>query len=125
MERGEAMDGLDAVLPALLSQIASGSFGEAGARLWDSLAGLVARVWRSAGEGTPDVFVGSLRQGDVGAITDLLAQMAEEHPTFRKDLRAWVEEADRAGQGGIVANVVHGNVSGISIQARDIGNLQL
>lgn len=119
------MDALDVALGGVLSQIANGSLGEAGARLWDSLSNVVRRTLRSGDVEMSAVLDGPLDESEISEVTSLLVRLSSEDPNIRRGLLAWIEEAGRVERGEVVQNTVYGSVSGKIVQARDVGSVQM
>jgi hypothetical protein len=110
-------------LAAIISALVSSSAGAAGKDAWESLKGLVRRVFAkddaasSAVEGTPD-------QRSAEVLSRELAARAEEDQDFAAALRTWAEGAlPLVADSQDVSNVIGGNaqIRGNVVQARDIG----
>lgn len=122
------MDPLSAAaLGALVAKVLDATAEQAGAQLWQSLCGLVRRVCRRESRGAIDAVDAALTSGarpraeDVEALAAALAADAQRDHDAHAALRAWVGDATATlDRGGDVRNVVHGDVHGTVIQARDI-----
>jgi hypothetical protein len=106
-----------------LSQIADGTLGEAGSRLWDSLCGLLHRS-RDDGGGEAIEAPTELTTGDVAPLAERLERRATADPGFRAALEGWLEEAEAVRIEGNVSNSVSGSANKV-VQARDIGSLRI
>jgi hypothetical protein len=118
-----------AQLAGLLSRLVDGALGEAGARLWDALVRLVGRgrkPERQGAEVLPADVLSDLaaHPGDrarATAIGEALLRIASSDPEFAALLSQWLTEAEELTGGQQQnTNVIHGNVSGPVVQARDI-----
>jgi hypothetical protein len=113
----------------LLSRLADGALGEAGARLWDALVRLVRRGRKPGTQGVEIVPAEVLSDlaahpGDEARATaagEALLRIASSDPEFAMLLRQWLADAEQlAGGHQQGTNVIHGNVAGPVVQARDI-----
>lgn len=119
------MTGAEPVIEAVLAGIAGGSLGQAGARLWDTLASLVGR---NLGDQFLTRHVPSeptaLSPAQVETLSEVLTEQMTEHPEFGSAFRSWLQEASTILNVG-VSNTIVGDVSGNVVQARDVGNVHL
>jgi hypothetical protein len=99
-------------LGSILSRIADGSLGEAGAGLWRSLVSLVKN---KLGRELPVLASTSRPQldaGDVVELTEFLLDQADHHPALRTALDAWIQQANAEISVAQTTNTVVGGVSG-------------
>jgi len=100
------------ILSAVLSRIADGSLGEAGAGLWRSLTALVKST---LGREIPSAIVtpsGELQAGNVSELTALLVSEVAQHPELQIALDAWLQRATVEVSNVQASNAVIGDVSG-------------
>lgn len=119
------MDGLDTVLLTVLSRIAEGSLGEAGAGLWRRLTELARKTGRrSTALSLPTVAPGAGSDELLALARDLSRAAAKDH-ALADALGGWLSDAQGLLQQQNVANLVQGDVAGSVIQAGEIGTLNL
>jgi hypothetical protein len=100
------------VLSPVLSRIADGSLGEAGAGLWRALTGLVKST---LGREVPSAMVtpsGDLKAGNVDELTAFLIGEAAQNPRLHIALDEWLQRVAVEVSNIQVSNAVIGNVSG-------------
>lgn len=119
-----------AQMAGVLSRLADGVLGEAGRAAWDALVRLVGRAGK---RGVPGLEAESgnvlaelaAHPGDAVQLTaasHVIERLADADPEFAALLREWWVDAERLVREGDVRseNVIHGNVTGSVVQARDI-----
>jgi hypothetical protein len=119
-----------AQLAGILSRLADGALGEAGRQLWDGLARLVSRARKpetQVAEVLPRKALAELEAHpddaeSAAAAVHALKRLAVADPDFAALLRQWWTDAERLMSDADVRgeNVIHGDVSGPVVQARDI-----
>jgi hypothetical protein len=119
-----------AQLAGVLSRLADGALGEAGRQLWDGLVRLVGRAGRSGAQVAgipPSEALAELEAhpGDTAraaAAGHALERLAMADPQFAAQLHEWWTGAESLVRdvGVRGENVIHGDVSGPVVQARDI-----
>src|SRR5665811_461013 len=108
------MEPPDPALTAILNQIANGTLGAAGARLWHELTALFGRG-RLDEEGT-DLPADPPQPEAVPQVADALTAIANTDPRLSEALVGWLAKAKGATIQGDVDNTVGGDVSGTVIQ---------
>lgn len=117
-----------AALAAVLTKVLDATADEVGRGLWRSLTSIVRRVCRREATGEAvDRVDGAVAGGvapDAAGLERLAAVLAAEarrDPTAARELGAWAERARlELVHDGSVHNVVHGEVRGNVVQAKDI-----
>ncbi len=118
--------GTASALGAILSRIADGSLGEAGAGLWSSLLSLVKNKLGRELALPPAASRPQLQAGDVAELTEFLLAQAEHHPALLSALDAWIQRANAEISVAQTTNTVVGDVSGAGkiIQAGHIDTVR-
>lgn len=114
-------------LGSILSRIADGSLGEAGAGLWRSLVLLVKNKLGRELPVLPATSRPQLEAGDVAELTEFLLDQADHRPALRIALDAWIQRANaEISVTQTTTNTVVGNVSGAGkvIQAGHIDTVR-
>lgn len=120
------MNGLESALIGVVAQIADGSLGEVGARLWGSLAALIRSARGKERGGELVAAEDSLPAEDsVREIAELLAGHARNDERFKQEVIAWLAQAREAGVRVDVSNTVSGDVTGNVFQAGEIGSIRI
>jgi hypothetical protein len=119
-----------AQLAGVLSRLADGALGEAGKQAWDALARLVRRARNPRtqvagilpGQALTDLAAHPADAARATAAGQALEQLSASDPEFAALLLEWWTGAERLARDGDTRseNVIHGNVSGPVVQARDV-----
>lgn len=119
------MTGIEPMITNILSGVAGGSMGEAGAHLWDELTALVRRgLGRRFTSDHLPAGTSGLDIDGIGTLAALLAREAEDNQGFGRELRLWLDAAVKVVDvHSDVSNTIVGNPSGPVVQARDIQNV--
>lgn len=117
-------------LVALLSKMFSGTGDRVGEQLWDSLGSVVRRLFGRRSTSVEAVKRLGERPGDEDAIRSLARALVTDSardPQAAAQLRHWVAAAEvRIAEVQHGSNIVHGDVSGSSIQSHQIhGNIDI
>jgi hypothetical protein len=119
------MTGIEPLITSVLSGVAGGSMGEAGAHLWDEFTTLVRRgLGRSFASAELPEDPSELGADGIGALAALLAREAEGNQEFGQELRLWLDASVKIDTHADVSNTIVGNPSGPVVQARDIQNVR-
>jgi hypothetical protein len=119
------MTGIEPVITGVLSGVAGGSMGEAGARLWDEFTTLIRRgLGRTFASTHLPNDPADLEPGGIESLAALLARESEGNPEFGQELRLWLDETIKIDAHSEVSNTIVGNPSGPVVQARDIQNVR-
>jgi hypothetical protein len=123
--RKYAMTGIEPVITSVLSGVAGGSMGEAGAHLWDEFTALVQRgLGRKFASAQLPEDPAEFDADGIGSLAALLAREAEGNQEFGQELSLWLDAAVKIDAHSDVSNTILGNPSGPVVQARDIENVR-
>ncbi len=119
------MTGIEPLVTSVLSGVAGGSMGEAGARLCDEFTTLVRRALGRTFASThlPEDPT-DLDPDGIESLAALLARESEANREFGHELRLWLDAAVTIDSHSEVSNTIVGDPSGPVVQARDIQNVR-